>query len=71
MMKEGEITLSQKQLKIFQLFHRFIDHSITRQQAAELLGFSTRQITHLKKRALASGAVSLSRENVPGLIVPG
>ena len=46
------ITLSQKQLKTFEVIHRFIDKSITRQQAAELLGLSTRQITRLKKGIL-------------------
>jgi len=48
-MKEGLITLTQKQLKTFKVINSFIDKSITRQQAAELLGLSTRQITRLKK----------------------
>lgn len=58
-MKEGKITLSQKQLKTFKVINSFIDKSITRQQAAELLGLSTRQITCLKKGVLNSGAQSL------------
>ena len=43
------ITLSQKQLKTFKVIHSFIDKSISRQQAAELLNLSPRQITRLKK----------------------
>ena len=46
-MKEGKITLSQEQLKTLTVINRFIDKSISRQQAAELLGLSTRQITRL------------------------
>lgn len=62
-MKEGKITLSQKQLKTLTVINRFIDKSISRQQAAELLGLSTRQITRLKKGVLASGAESLIHKN--------
>ena len=62
-MKEGKITLSQKQLKTFTVIHRFIDKSISRQQAAELLGLSTRQISRLKKGVLASGAQALIHKN--------
>ena len=62
-MKEGKITLSQKQLKTFKVINSFIDKSITRQQAAELLGLSTRQITRLKKGVLSSGARSLIHKN--------
>ncbi len=62
-MKEGKITLSQKQLKTFKVINSFIDKSITRQQAAELLGLSTRQITRLKKGVLSSGAHSLIHKN--------
>ena len=51
-MKEGKITLSQEQLKTFTVINRFIDKSISRQQAASLLGLSTRQITRLKKGVL-------------------
>jgi hypothetical protein len=40
-MKEGMITLPQGQLKIFTVINRFIDKSVSRQQAAELLGLST------------------------------
>ena len=46
-----------------QLINRFIDKSITRQQAAELSGLSTRQITHIKKGVLESGAESLIHKN--------
>ena len=62
-MKEGKITLSQKQLKTLTVINRFIDKSISRQQAAKLLGLSTRQITRLKKGVLASGAESLIHKN--------
>lgn len=62
-MKEGRITLSQQQLKTLTVINRFIDKSITRQQAAELLGLSTRQITRLKKGVLSSGAESLIHKN--------
>ena len=55
-MKEGLITLSQEQLKTFKVINSFINKSITRQQAAELLSLSPRQITRLKKGILASGA---------------
>lgn len=62
-MKEGKITLSQEQLKTFTVINRFIDKSISRQQAASLLGLSTRQITRLKKGVLTSGAESLIHKN--------
>lgn len=62
-MKEGMITLSQEQLKTYTVINRFIDKSISRQQAAELLGLSTRQITRLKKGVLTSGAESLIHKN--------
>lgn len=62
-MKEGLITLSQEQLKTFQVINSFIDKSITRQQAAELLSLSPRQITRLKKGILLSGAESLIHKN--------
>lgn len=62
-MKKGKITLSQEQLKTFTFINRFIDKSFSRQQAAELLGLSTRQITHLKKGVLTSGAESLIHKN--------
>ncbi len=62
-MKERRITLSQKQLKTFKVINSFIDKSITRQQAADLLGLSTRQITRLKKGVIESGAKSLIHKN--------
>lgn len=62
-MKEGMITLSQEQLKTLTVINRFIDKSVSRQQAAELLGLSTRQITRLKKGVLTSGAESLIHKN--------
>ena len=62
-MKEGLITMSQEQLKTYTVINRFIDKAITRQQAADLLGISTRQITRLKKGVLDSGAESLIHKN--------
>lgn len=62
-MKEGSITLSQEQLKTFKVINSFIDKSISRQQAAELLSLSPRQITRLKKGILESGAESLIHKN--------
>jgi transposase len=62
-MKEGLITLSQEQLKTYTVINRFIDKSITREQAADFLNLSTRQITRLKKGILASGAESLIHKN--------
>ena len=62
-MKEGLITLSQEQLKTFKVINSFIDKSITREHAAELLSLSPRQITRLKKGILESGAESLIHKN--------
>ena len=62
-MKEGMITLSQEQLKTLTVINRFIHKSISRQQAAELLGLSTRQISRLKKGVLTSGADALIHKN--------
>ena len=62
-MKEGLIPLSQEQLKTYTVITRFIDKSITRQQAAKLLGLSERQITRLKKGVIESGAESLIHKN--------
>jgi len=62
-MKEGLITLSQKQVKKLEVMNRFIDKSITRQQAAEFLGLSPRQITRIKKGMIASGPESLIHKN--------
>lgn len=63
-MKEGKILLSQEQLKTYKVISSFIERSISRQQAAELLGLSTRQITRLKKGLLESGAESLIHKNI-------
>lgn len=62
-MKEGKISLSQEQLKTYKVINSFIDKVISRQQAAELLRLSTRQITRLKKGVLESGAESLIHKN--------
>lgn len=55
--------MSQKQLNTYTVINRFIDGSISRKQAAEFLGLSTRQITRLKKGVLESGAESLIHKN--------
>lgn len=62
-MKEGKITLSQKQLKTLTVINHFINKSISRQQAAELLGLSPHQISRLKKEDLTSGAKFLIHKN--------
>lgn len=62
-MKEGNLTLSQQQLKTWTVINRFIQKDITRQQAAALLGLSTRQISRLKKGVLSSGPDSLIHKN--------
>jgi transposase len=62
-MKEGKITLSQKQLKTYTVINKYIEKSITRQHAAELLGISTRQISRLKKGVQTSGAEFLIHKN--------
>ena len=62
-MKERLITLSLEQLKAFKVINRFIDKSITRQQAAELLSLSPHQISRLKKGVLESGAEFLVHKN--------
>lgn len=58
-MKEGKMTLSQEQLKTLTVINGFIGKSISRQQASELLGLSTR----LKKGVLTSGVQSLIHKN--------
>ncbi len=55
--------MSQKRLKTYTVICSFIDKSISRQQAAELLSLSPRQITRLKKGVLTSGAESLIHKN--------
>ncbi len=55
--------MSQEQLKTLTVINRFIHKSISRQQAAELLGLSARQVTRLKKGVLTSGAESLIHKN--------
>ena len=62
-MKEGKLLLSQEQLKTYKVISSFIDHSISRQEAPELLGLSARQISRLKKGILDSGASSLIHGN--------
>ena len=62
-MKKGWITLSQEQLKTYKVINSFIEKHITRDQAAQLLGLSTRQISRIKKGIVESGAESLIHKN--------
>lgn len=62
-MKEGTITLTQKQVKRSEVLYAFINKSITRDKAAELLSLSPRQISRLKKGYLVSGPGSLIHKN--------
>lgn len=62
-MKKGLITLSQDQLKTYKVINSYIDKHLTRDQAAQLLSLSTRQISRLKKGILTSGAESLIHKN--------
>lgn len=55
--------MTQKQFRTFKVIVSYIDKSISRQQAAELLELSPRQITRLKKGVLASGPESLIHKN--------
>jgi len=62
-MRENNITLTQKQLTKYQVINSFIDKALTRQQAADRLKLSTRQITRLKKGVIESGAEFLIHKN--------
>ena len=55
--------MSQKQLKTYKVISSFIEKTITREQAAMLLGISTRQVTRIKKGVAASGADALIHKN--------
>lgn len=63
--------MSQEQLKTFTLISRFIDKSISRQQAAELLDLSALRL-HAKKGVLTSCTESLIHKNTgrkPGQLI--
>ena len=53
---ERTITLTQGQMRKYQVIDRYISKAITRKKAAELLGISERQVTRLKKGIEAEGA---------------
>ena len=55
--------MSQKQLKTYKVISSLIEKAITREQAAALLGLSTRQVTRIKKGVIASGADALIHKN--------
>ena len=54
-MKEGRITLTQKQLKRLKVMNAYIDGNIDRKRASELLSLSERQISRLKKGLITEG----------------
>lgn len=60
---EGKIELSNKQLKRHTIVTQLIDGFITRQQAAEVLGLSIRQIDRIKKGFKELGPASLVHKN--------
>jgi transposase len=62
-MKEGYITLSQKQLKKLKVMNAYIDGTIDRRRAAELLSLSERQISRLKKGLIIQGETFLIHKN--------
>jgi transposase len=62
-MKEGKITLSQKQLKRLKVMNAYIDGTIDRRRAAELLSLSERQISRLKKGLITQGEAFLIHKN--------
>ena len=64
-MKEGKITLSQEQLKTLTVINRFIDKSISRQQAAELFGSLHTPDHTLKERESLPLALNPSFIKIP------
>jgi hypothetical protein len=62
-MKEGRITLTQKQLKRAKVMNAYIDGNIDRKRASELLSLSERQISRLKKGLIMQGETFLIHKN--------
>jgi hypothetical protein len=62
-MKEGSITLSQKQLKLLKVMSAYIDGTIDRKRASELLSLSERQISRIKKGLITQGETFLIHKN--------
>lgn len=62
-MKEGRITLTQKQLKRLKVMNAYIDGNIDRKRASELLSLSERQISRLKKGLIIDGETFLIHKN--------
>jgi transposase len=62
-MKEGRITLSQKQLKRLKVMNAYLDGTIDRKRASELLSLSERQISRLKKGLITQGEAFLIHKN--------
>lgn len=60
---KGTITLSQKQIKQLNVINNFINGVISRTEAAQQLGISTRQVSRIKKGVIESGAESLIHKN--------
>lgn len=55
--------MTQKQLRTFQIITSYIDRSITRKRAAELLHLSERQVSRMKKGVETDGAEFLIHKN--------
>jgi transposase len=62
-MKEGRITLTQTQLKRLKVMNAYMDGNIDRKRASELLSFSERQISRLKKGLITQGETFLIHKN--------
>jgi transposase len=62
-MKEGKITLSQTQLKKLKVMNAYIDGTIDRKKASELLSLSERQISRMKKGLMTQGETFLIHKN--------
>ena len=62
-MKEGRITLTQTQLKRLKVMNAYLDGTIDRKRASELLSLSERQISRLKKGLMKQGETFLIHKN--------
>ena len=60
---ERTITLTQSQLRKYQVIERYRSKAITRAKAAEMLGLSERQVSRLKKGIEAEGAEFVINKN--------
>ena len=60
---EEKITLTQKQLRKYQVITNYIEGHITRKKAAEMLNLSERQVSRLKKGVNNQGAAFVIHKN--------